>query len=157
MHAARVSDRGEAVCVLLYDPKREVVVLTEQFRIGALEDDRSPWLLELVAGMIESGEQPEDVARRESIEEAGCHIDALKPIHSYWVSPGGTNEKVHIFLGLVDSSILSGIHGLEHENEDIRLVKLGIEEAFAAVKAGTINNAATLIALQWLELNRASL
>ncbi|MBM97221.1 MAG: ADP-ribose diphosphatase [Oceanospirillaceae bacterium] len=146
-------ERGEAVAVLLFDPDQQEVVLTEQFRIGALDDERSPWLLELVAGMIESGESPESVAERETLEEAGCRYAELVPICRYWVSPGGTNERIHLYCGLLDSSGVDGIHGLDDEGEDIRLVKLPLNEAFKLLDQGVINNAATIIALQWLQLN----
>jgi len=145
-------ERGEAAAVLLYDPKLDVVVLTEQFRVGALNEP-SPWIYELVAGMIEEGETPEDVAIRETQEESGASIQELTPICQYLVSPGGTDEKIHVFMALLDSSQVSGIHGLASEGEDIRVHKVSSQDAFDAVKCGKINNAATIIALQWLELN----
>lgn len=147
-------ERGEAVCILLYDPFRDCVVLTEQFRIGALNDERSPWLLELVAGMVEEGESYEEVAARETAEEAGCSFYQLLPVCRYWVSPGGTSERVQIYCGLIDSEGVGGIHGLEHENEDIRLVSLSFGEAWQALENGLINNAATIMALQWLKIHQ---
>lgn len=150
-------ERGEASAVLLYDPHQQVVVLTEQFRIGALTDERSPWLLELVAGIIEPGETAESVAERETLEEAGCQFTDLLPICKYWVSPGGTNERIHLYCGLVDSSNVGGLHGLEHEGEDIRLIKLALRDAISLLEEGIINNAATIIALQWLQLNHAEI
>ena len=146
-------ERGEAVCVLLFDPKRDCVVLTEQFRIGALADERSPWLLELVAGMVEEGESYEDVAARETEEEAGCQFTKLHPICRYWVSPGGTSERVQLYCGIIDSKDVGGIHGLAEENEDIRLTTLSFADAWSAVETGIINNAATIIALQWLKIH----
>ena len=146
-------ERGQAVCVLLYDPARDRVVLTEQFRIGAIEDERSPWLIELVAGMVEEGETYEDVAVRESEEEAGCVPSTLIPICNYWVSPGGTSERVAVYCGLVDSEGLGGLHGLDDEHEDIRVHNISFTEAYQAVESGDINNAATIIALQWLKIH----
>lgn len=148
-------ERGQAVCVLLYDPARDAVVLLEQFRVGALEDQRSPWLIELVAGMVEEGETAEDVARRECEEEAGVVPAKLIPVCNYWVSPGGTSERVAIFCGLIDSSGLGGLHGLDDENEDIRTFVIPFDEAYSAVENGTINNAATIVALQWLKIHHA--
>lgn len=145
-------ERPEAAAVLLYDPKLDVVVLTEQFRVGAL-GEVSPWLFELVAGIIETGETPLEVALRETQEESGAIIEHLTPICQYLVSPGGTNEKLHVFMAQLDSSHVDGIHGLACEGEDIRVKKVSSAEAFEAVKNGNINNAATIIALQWLELN----
>lgn len=150
-------ERGEAVAVLLYDPIRQEVVLTEQFRIGALEDERSPWLLEPVAGMIEPGESVTSVAERETLEEAGCRYMKLLPICRYWVSPGGTNERIHLYCGLLDSRHVEGIHGLDHESEDIRLVKVPFDDAVALLNQGVINNGAAIIALQWLQLNQADI
>ena len=149
--------RGHAVVVIPYDPRRDEVVLIEQFRVGALEDGRSPWLLELVAGIVEEGESDEDVANREAQEEAGCEIKALEPVCEYWVSPGGTNETIAIYCGWVDTEGVGGIHGLPHENEDIRVEVVSSEVAFAALEDGTINNAASIIALQWLQMNRSRL
>ncbi|UZK04620.1 NUDIX domain-containing protein [Venatoribacter cucullus] len=150
-------ERGQAVCVLLYDPARDCVVLTEQFRAGALGDERSPWLLELVAGMVEPGEQYEQVARREALEEAGCAVGQLLPICGYWVSPGGTSEWVQLYCALIDSAPLGGLHGLDEEQEDIRLVTLSFTEAWQALQQGIINNAATIMALQWLKIQHHSL
>ena len=152
-------ERGEASAVLLYDPKKDLVILTEQYRIGAALDKQqaSPWLLEVVAGMMEAGESAEDVARREAEEEAGCSPKELIPISSYWSSPGGTSEKVHLYCALIDSTGLGGIHGLEHEQEDILVRIVPFQSAFNGIESGEINNAATIIALQWLKLRHDEL
>jgi len=152
-------ERGEASAVLLYDPVKDLVVLTEQYRIGAALDQQqaSPWLLEVVAGMMEVGESAEDVARREAEEEAGCSPDELIPISSYWSSPGGTSEKVHLYCALIDSTGLGGIHGLEHEQEDILVRVIPFDVAYEGIESGEINNAATIIALQWLKLRHKGL
>ena len=150
-------ERGEAVCVLLFDPQRDCVVLTEQFRIGALADEHSPWLLELVAGMVEPGESYADVAQRETAEEAGCTFNELLPICNYWVSPGGTSERVQLYCALIDSAGVEGVHGLAEEHEDIRLAKMSFGDAYAAVECGRINNAATIMALQWLHIHHSRL
>lgn len=147
--------RHDAVCVLPYDPQRDAVVLIEQFRVGALEKSANPWLLELVAGLIDKAEEPEEVARREAEEEAGLTLGALWPITRYFPSPGGSDEFVHLYLGRCDSEGAGGIHGLEEEGEDIRVHVLPLEDALAAVRDGRIGNAASIIALQWLALNRA--
>lgn len=147
--------RHDAVCVLPYDPQRDEVVLIEQFRVGAMDAGVNPWLMELVAGLIDKDEEPEEVARREAVEEAGLTLGALWPISQYLPSPGGSNELVHLFVGRCDSSTASGIHGLEEEGEDIRVHVMPFEEALQAVRDGRINNAASMLALQWLALNRA--
>lgn len=146
--------RHDAVCVLPYDPRRDEVVLIEQFRIGALDKSANPWLLELVAGLIDKDEQPEEVARREAMEEAGLTLGALWPLSVYYPSPGGSDERVHLFVGRCDSVGAGGIHGLEEEGEDIRVHVLSFEDALARVRDGRIDNAASIMALQWLALNR---
>lgn len=149
--------RHDAVCVLPYDPQRDAVVLVEQFRVGALDKSSNPWLLELVAGLIDPGEQPEDVAHREAEEEAGLQLTALWPITQYYPSPGGSDERVHLYVGRCDSQGVGGVHGLAEEGEDIRVHVWSLEDALQAVKDGRIDNAASIIALQWLALNRAEI
>ena len=147
--------RHDAVCVLPYDPQRDSVVLIEQFRVGAMEKSANPWLLELVAGLIDKDEQPEDVAHREAEEEANLKLGALWPITQYYPSPGGSNERVFLYLGRCDSEGAGGIYGLPEEGEDIRVHVWPLEDALQAIKDGRIDNAASIIALQWLALNRA--
>lgn len=147
--------RHDAVCVLPYDPRRDSVVLIEQFRVGAMDKSANPWLLELVAGLIDKDEQPEEVAHREAEEEADLQLTALWPITQYYPSPGGSDERVHLYLGRCDSEGVGGVHGLAEEGEDIRVHVWPLEDALQAVRDGRIDNAASIIALQWLALNRA--
>ena len=149
--------RHDAVCVLPYDAKRDEVVLIEQFRVGAMKKTSNPWLVELVAGLIDKDEQPEEVAHREAEEEAGLKFEALWPITKYFPSPGGSDEFVHLFLGRCSSEGAGGLHGLEAEGEDIRVTVWSFDDALQAMKDGTIKNASTIIALQWLALNRAEI
>ncbi|WP_448649018.1 NUDIX domain-containing protein [Pseudomonas corrugata] len=146
--------RHDAVCVLPYDPQRDEVVLIEQFRVGAVGKTPNPWLVELVAGLIDKDEQPEEVAHREAQEEAGLDFAALWPMTKYFPSPGGSNEFVHLYLGRCDSTGAGGLHGLLEEAEDIRVKTWAFEDALQAVRDGRICNAASIIALQWLALNR---
>ncbi|HBM64173.1 MAG TPA: ADP-ribose diphosphatase [Pseudomonas sp.] len=146
--------RHDAVCVLPYDPARDEVVLIEQFRVGALDKVANPWLIEMVAGLIDKDEQPEEVAHREAEEEAGLTFSALWPMTRYFPSPGGSDEYVHLFLGRCSSEGAGGLHGLEEEGEDIRVRVWAFEDALQAVRDGRICNAATIIGLQWLALNR---
>ncbi|WNW13097.1 NUDIX domain-containing protein [Pseudomonas sp. DTU_2021_1001937_2_SI_NGA_ILE_001] len=149
--------RHDAVCVLPYDAKRDEVVLIEQFRVGAAEKTANPWLIEMVAGLIDKDEQPEEVAHREAEEEAGLKFSALWPITRYFPSPGGSDEYVHLFLGQCDSQDAGGIHGLESEGEDIRVTVWSFDDALQAVADGRIMNAAAIIAIQWLALNRSEI
>ena len=150
-------ERGHATVVLPYDPARDAVVLIEQFRIGAYAAGIEPWLIEPVAGIVEAGETPEAVARREAIEEAGCELAELEPIATVMPSPGGCSEILHLFCGWVDSAGVGGIHGLAHEHEDIRAFVLPLDEALKRMAMSEYNNASTVITLQWLALNRQRL
>lgn len=152
-----VFERGHAAVLLPYDPVRDEVVLIEQIRIPAFDSSQTPWLLELVAGIIEPGETPEDVARREAVEEAGITPVRVKPVLSYLASPGGTSERLSVLVGEVDASLAQGNHGLEEENEDILVHVVSREQAYQWVEQGIIDNAASVIALQWLELHHKKL
>jgi ADP-ribose pyrophosphatase len=146
--------RHDAVCVLPYDPLRDEVVLLEQFRVGAMDKAGNPWLVEMVAGLIDRDEQPEEIAHREAEEEAGLKLAALWPMTKYFPSPGGSDEYVHLYLGRCESQGAGGIHGLDEEAEDIRVRVWSFNDALQAVKDGKIINGATIIAIQWLALNR---
>jgi len=150
-------ERGHAAAMLPYDPVRDQIVLLEQFRVGALGSDNSPWLLEMVAGMIEPGESASEVIVREAEEEAGLVVGRSRFALSYLVSPGGTSERIHVYVGEVDSSKATGFHGLAEEGEDIRLHVVSREQAYRWVEEGRIDNAATVIALQWLQLHLAEI
>jgi ADP-ribose pyrophosphatase len=150
-----VLHREPGIGVLLYDLHLDKVLMVEQFRVGCLDDrDNGPWALELVAGLLDdASESPEDVAKRESQEEAGVSVSRLLRICSYYNSPGGSSERLTVFCGGFDSRNAGGIFGVDSESENIRTVILTRVEALAAVRQGRINNAMSIIALQWLELH----
>ncbi|AHF78590.1 Putative ADP-ribose pyrophosphatase [Sodalis praecaptivus] len=152
-----IFERGHAVVLLPYDARRDQVILLEQIRIAAYDSSPTPWLLELVAGMIEPGETLEQVARREAVEETGLAVGRCKRMLSYLASPGGTSERLTVMVGEVDALKAEGIHGLVEENEDIRLHAVSREQAYRWVEEGVIDNAASVIALQWLALHHESL
>ncbi|WP_045861105.1 NUDIX domain-containing protein [Teredinibacter purpureus] len=149
--------RGEAAAAILYDPKRHLIGLIEQFRVGALESEYGPWCLETVAGMMEEGETPEGLIRRELEEEAGITHTDVRHISSYYSSPGGCSEKIHLYCALCDLEGKGGLYGLAEENEDIRFAVYNAEDVFSTMFAGRTNNAATLIGLQWIQFNQKAL
>lgn len=146
-------ERGDAVGVLPYDPVDDTVVLVEQFRTGALRGNDSPWMLELIAGVVEPGESDEDVAHREAMEEAGCELSRLLPIATVMPSAGACSEQVRLFCGLVSHAGTGGVHGLAAEGEDILVHSVSRREALALLAANRIPNGHTLIALQWLQIH----
>ena len=150
-----VFERGHAAAVLPYDPNRKAFVLCQQFRIGAYAAHMDPWQLELVAGIIEPGETPEDVARRETEEEAGRAVLALWPVSRYLVSPGGTSESTQLYLARVSAEDAGGLFGLAREHEYIRAVVVDENELERLLGDNVLTNAPMLIAAQWFFLNRA--
>lgn len=149
-----VMDRGHAVMVLPYDVERDQLVVLEQFRIGALQQEDSPWLLEFVAGMIDKPEESaETVAKRELDEEAGLQADKLHYALTYLSTPGGCTEKISIYIAQVDSSKAAMHGGLDTENEDIKVHVLPRTTVMELLAQGKINNAASVIGLQWLQLH----
>lgn len=146
---------AEAVAIVPYDPVTDEVVLIEQFRPGALNDPISPWLIEIVAGMIDPGETREEAACRELYEEAKLKITKadLELVSSLYPSPGGTSEVVSIYIARINSEHLATNGGLAVEDEDIRIFKVKAQEAFNLCKTGRICNCAAMVGLMYLELN----
>jgi ADP-ribose pyrophosphatase len=150
--------RHNAAAILLYDPQRDTLVFIEQFRLPAHLAGFPAWQLEIVAGIIDRDEPADAVARREAEEEAGLSvIGEIVPIHRFLPSPGGSTETVDLFCGRVDAGNAGGIHGLADESEDIKVVVKSVDEAFAMLEAGVIQNAFTLIALHWFAAKRETL
>jgi ADP-ribose pyrophosphatase len=149
--------RGCCVAVLLYDPHADKVVLIEQFRAGAILQPDRAWLVEIVAGAIEEGETAEEVAYRESREEAGCEIQELMVINEFFTTPGCSAERITLFCGKINSSQVGGIHGLDHEDEDILVRAVNFDEAYLMVENNEIESGIPIIAIQWLALNREKL
>lgn len=144
-----VARRREAVGVLIYDPRIDCLAVAEQFRVGALRRQPSPWLMELIAGLMETGESPEDVARRECMEEAGVELRALERVAAYYSSPGGSDEYFHLYCACADLAGSEGLYGLDAEAEDIRLHVLPVPEVLAMAEDGRIDNAHSLVAIHW--------
>ena len=149
-----VFERGHAAAVLPYDPRRDEVVLIRQFRAGVYVAKRHPWTWEIVAGIIEHDESPEQLVRRESVEEAALEIKDVIAMHDVVISPGACSETCACFLGRVDTTNAGGIFGLESEGENILVKALPFTEARAMLERDEIGNAIGVIALQWLALNR---
>lgn len=150
-------EKEDAVIVLPYDPATDTFVLIEQFRVGAVRDGVTPWLLECVAGINDKNENPEALCRRELFEEAGLKASKLIKAMTYFSSPGATTEFLHVYIAIVDASKAGGIHGLDEESEDILVHNVTRQQVKAWLADNTINNAGTVIALQWFLLNEDKL
>lgn len=147
---------GDAVTVLPYDPRRDRVLLIEQFRVGAMvRGDPQPWQLEAIAGRIDPGETPETAARREAVEEAGVTLDALHHVAGYYPSVGAKTEYLFSYLAIADLPDGSaGTFGLAEEAEDIRGHLVGFDRLMGLVDSGEIDNAPVMLTALWLARNR---
>ena len=157
-------ERGDSVGVLLYDPDQDVVVLIRQFRYPVYasidpedlndESAKQSWLLEVVAGIIDPGHSAGEIASKELLEEAGYVVrGALRPISTFYPSPGGTSERIYLFLGLVDyKKRLKAGERLTSKGEDIQVESLPFQESLMMIGRGEIRDAKTIIALQHLAL-----
>jgi|SRR5688572_12141408 len=152
-----VLERFSATAVLPYDPIRDEVVLIEQFRPGCIRDPKQAWLIEIPAGVLHANQSPETVAISEADEEAGCKVTDLIPVSDFFVSPGGSNEYMHLYCGKVDAKNISGIHGLKHEHEDIRAFTLSAEKAFDLLDKNQIKTVPAMVTLWWLKVHRERL
>lgn len=152
-----VVDHGPAASVLLYDPARDMVVLVRQFRTATFYLGAEPFVLEAAAGLLD-GDDPEAAVRREAFEETGYRIGKLLPLFPVFGSPGALAEEVHLFVGLIDLSDREAAGGgLHEEHEDLEVVELPLDEAFAMIGEGRLPDAKTIVLLQWAVMNRALL
>lgn len=149
-----ICHRGHAVAIVLYDPVADMLVMVEQFRIGAYAAGANPWLLEFVAGMVKPGEDPAEVAVREAMEEAACTPRDVRLVYTMMPSPGGSTEIVEIYAGLVDSTGLGGIHGVADEVEDIRVHLVPADIAIALMDKNRVASGFTLLGLSWFARHR---
>jgi ADP-ribose pyrophosphatase len=150
--------RPTAVAVLPYDPVAEKILLIEQFRLPAHLAGMPGWQRELIAGLNDKNEEPEEIARREAIEEADCPLGALKLVYKYLLSPGMATEVLHAYVGRFDSGAwTAGVHGLDVEHEDIRASLHDVAEIPGILADGHTGNGILIIALQWFMLNHAQL
>lgn len=149
--------RTPAACILLYDPKRETVVLVRQFRLPAHLTGFPGWMIEVPAGLLD-GDHPEEAIRREAIEETGFRVRDVRFLFKIFTSPGSVTEIIHFFAAIVDTTdrVAAG-GGLADEHEDIEVLEVRLSDAVAMIESGEIYDAKTVMLLQWAALNRASL
>ena len=151
-----VLHRGHAAAVMPYDPATDSVLLVEQFRAGAMHTGQSPWLFEVIAGMVEEGEHSSDVVRREALEEAGIALTEVNFVSTYFPSPGGSAETIDLYWAVCDLSAAGGVFGLETEGEDIRATVYSFDDAMRMLDDGVINNSLTMLLLLWFYRFRQS-
>ncbi len=140
---------GHYSVVLLYSPETDEILLNQQFRMGPfIAGDEDPFLFECAMGGIDDGETPADAARREALEEAGCIVGELEHITSCYTCPGTIEDQAHIFVGRVKNPA-AGLHGLDHEGEEIKTHLFPAKEVIAMADKNIIRNAITLLTVNW--------
>ena len=148
-------DRPDASAVLLHDAGEDALILVRQFRYSVYAGGDGGWMTEIVAGTLAPGDDPEQAARREAMEETGYAVGALEHLFTFYPSPGGCSEKCFLYAAEVDEGMKRGEGGgAPGEEEDIEVLKVPVETAFAMMDAKEIDDAKTLVALQWFRAKR---
>ena len=144
-------ERGDSVAALLHHTGRDTAILVNQFKYPSYEKGPG-WITEVVAGMIDQGETPEAAIHREIREETGYEADRIEHISTFYVSPGGSSERIVLYYVAVSGTGPSDMYGgLASENEDIKLIEIPVTDAFGQLRQGEIADAKTIIALMWLQ------
>lgn len=147
-------ERGDAVAIVAHNPVRKTVLLIEQFRYPAYKpNERDGWLLEVPAGMIDPHEDSKEAIRREVEEEIGYQVDRVQHIATFFLSPGGSSERIILYYARIDADDKRAAGGgLAEEGEDIRTIEMPIVEAIRKIATGEIQDAKTIIGIQWMQI-----
>ncbi len=151
-----VFERGDSVAAIMLDIDRQVLLFTHQFRLPT-QASGPGWIVECVAGMIGAGEKPAVALRREIEEELGYEMARLTPIAAFYVSPGGSSERVFLYYAEVRPAYrtMPG-GGKPSEGEDIQTIEVPLADLDKIIDGGRIIDAKTLIGLLWLRRRRAA-
>ncbi|WP_281323516.1 GDP-mannose pyrophosphatase NudK [Flavobacterium aestivum] len=149
-----VYDRGNGATILLYNKQKETVILTRQFRLPTyVNGNKSGQLIEACAGLLDE-ENPEACIIRETEEETGYRLHSVKKVFESYMSPGSVTEILYFFVGEYDSSMkISSGGGLEDEHEEIEVLEIPFEQAYAMIGSGEIKDAKTIMLLQYAKIN----
>lgn len=151
-----VHDHGNAATILLFDPLRRLVVLVKQFRTPVHINGDEGWLIETPAGLLDD-DSPEEAIRREAMEETGYHVETVRHLFDAYMSPGAVTERVSFFAAEIDTARKAGLGGgLDSEGEDIEILLVPLDDAFAMMSDGRIRDGKTIMLLQWAQLNLSS-
>jgi len=146
-----VFERGDSVAAIVFNKKTEQLILIKQFRYATYEKGPG-WIIEAVAGVLEPEESPEEAIRREILEEIGYQVGHVTHISTFYVSPGGTSERIMLYYAEVSQAdkVATG-GGLTESHEDIKILTYSLPEIWELLKTGQIVDAKTLIGLMWLQ------
>lgn len=149
-----VYDRGNGAGILLYNSKEKKVILTRQFRLPTyLNENRSGMMIEICAGLLDA-DHPEQCIIRETEEETGYRLTTVHKVMEAYMSPGAVTEILHLFIGEYDESMkVSDGGGVAHEEENIDVLEMPYDEAYAMIESGQIKDAKTIMLLQYAKIN----
>ncbi len=149
-----VYDRGNGAAILLYNKENKTIILTRQFRLPTyLNGNKNGMMIEVCAGLLDQDE-PEQCIIRETEEETGYRISKVKKIMETYMSPGAITEILYLFIGEYDASMkVSEGGGLEHEQENIEVLEMPFDEAYNMMETGELNDAKTIMLLQYAKIN----
>jgi GDP-mannose pyrophosphatase NudK len=147
-------DRGNGATILLYNKENKTVILIRQFRMPTfINGNESGFLIEACAGLLDK-DNPEDCIRRETEEETGYKITAVRKIFEAYMSPGSVTEMLHFFVAEYSKQMkVNEGGGLEHDGEDIEVLELTLDEAMTMIQSGEINDGKTIMLLQYAKLH----
>ena len=147
-------DRGNGATILLYNKENKTVILIRQFRMPTfINGNESGFLIEACAGLLDK-DNPEDCIRRETEEETGYKITAVRKIFEAYMSPGSVTEMLHFFVAEYSKQMkVNEGGGLEHDGEDIEVLELTLDKALAMIQSGEINDGKTIMLLQYVKLH----
>ncbi len=149
-----VYDRGNGAGILLYNSKEKKVILTRQFRLPTyLNENKSGMMIEICAGLLDA-DNPEQCIIRETEEETGYRLTTVHKVMETYMSPGAVTEILHLFIGEYDESMkVSDGGGVAHEEENIDVLEMNYDEAYAMIESGQIKDAKTIMLLQYAKIN----
>ena len=149
-------DRGNGVCVLLFNKEKQTVILTKQFRMPIYENTPSDGMsIEVCAGAMDKNEDPEACIIREIEEEVGFKIKKVTKVLESYMSPGAVTEKLFLFIAnYSDDMRVSSGGGLEFEGEEIEVLEISFNQAIAMVNSQEIKDAKTILLLQYAQIHK---
>ncbi len=148
----QVFDRGDGAVILPFDESRGTVLLVKQFRLPAYVSGHTEMLIEACAGLLDRDE-PEACIRREAEEELGYRLRGVRHLFAAYSSVGSLTERLHYFAAdYLPSDRISKGGGAPDEGEDIEVLEMTLDDAYASVRDGRIIDAKTILLVQNLIL-----
>jgi nudix-type nucleoside diphosphatase (YffH/AdpP family) len=153
-HIREVYDRGDGAAILLYNTIQKTVILTRQFRLPSyLNGNTTGMMIEVCAGLLDK-DHPEQCIIRETEEETGYRISTVHKVFETYMSPGAITEILYCFVGEYNATMkVSDGGGIEHEQEEIEVLEMTFDAAYALIESGEIKDAKTVMLLQYAKIN----